>query len=113
RHLHPAHGRLGFFQIRQQLLATVVVGAAHFGQAHPACRAVEQSRAEPFLELLDMLAYHARRDAEGCGRGRETASLNDPGEDPHAFEAVHVTSLLICAEKYMKLNSVNQRALNS
>ena len=63
-HLHLAYGRLRLLEIRQEPLAAFVVGAAHLGQVHFPGRAVEQSRPEPLFELFDVLAHHARRDAE-------------------------------------------------
>src|SRR5262249_33691889 len=98
---------LRLFEVRQEPLAAIVVGPADFGQAHPAGRAVEQPRPEPLLELLDVLAHHARREAEARRRGREAARLYDLGEDPHALETIHASGalLLISHERHIQLNA--------
>ena len=76
-------------EIRQDLLATLVVGAADLGKADFARAAVEQSHAEPCLERMNVFGNGARRHAKGAtGRGKAT-SVDDPHEGRHACRAVH------------------------
>ena len=76
-------------EIRQDLLATLVVGAADLGKADFARAAVEQSHAEPCLERMNVFGNGARAHAKGAtGRGKAT-SVDDPHEGRHACCAVH------------------------
>ena len=76
-------------EIRQDLLATLVVGAADLGKADFARAAVEQSHAKPLLERMNVFGNGARRHAKGTpGRGKATG-VDDPHKGRHACRAVH------------------------
>ena len=75
--------------VRQDLLATLVIGAADLGQADFARAAVEQPHTEPRLERMNVFGNRARGHAEGAtGRG-EATGVHDPDEGRHACCAVH------------------------
>src|SRR5256885_719680 len=57
--LQVACGPLGLLEIGQEPRTALVVGAPDFREADLARGAVQQTRTEPVLECLDMLADHA------------------------------------------------------
>ncbi len=80
---------VGLFDVGEDLDRAVVIGLADLGDADLARGAVEQPRAEPVLQRLDVVAHHGRRHVELAGGGGETAGFNDPDESGQAGEAVH------------------------
>jgi hypothetical protein len=76
-------------EIRQDLLATLVVGAADLGKADFAGAAVEQPHAEPCFERMNVFGNGARGHAKGAAGGGEATSVDDPDEGRHACCAVH------------------------
>jgi len=53
---------------------------------------VQQAHAEPFLQLLNRVRDGGTRELKVVGRLREAHQLDDPDEDAHGIEAVHVGS---------------------
>ena len=80
RRLQGAGDVVGLFQIGQDLDAAVVIGLADFGGADLACGAVEQPRAQPLFQRLNMIAHHGGRHVELTSCGRKSAAVDDPDE---------------------------------
>ena len=69
--------------------AAQVVGAFG-GQAHPAGRAVQQSRTEVLFERRDVSTGRGARDVEFIRGLREGPAFGNTGKDTHRDELVHV-----------------------
>ena len=61
--------------------------------ARKAAVAIEETHAEPLLDLHHLLTHHGRREIEPIGRGGEAAGLDNLAEDPDALQRVHAASL--------------------
>ena len=71
---------ISLIHIGENLQTAFVVGLADLGETDLARAAVEQTRAEPFLERLDLTRHRAGRRVELAARCRESAGVTrDPG----------------------------------
>ena len=94
RHLQCARDPIGLVELGQDLRAALVIFASDLGQAHFARGAIEKTHAKALLQVLHVLADHARRNIEPRRGAGEAADFRDLGEDPHVIEAIHFVSRL-------------------
>ena len=97
RRLQGAGDVVGLLDIGKDLDGAVVIGPAHLGQADLPRGAVEQPRAEPVLQRLDMVAHHRRRHVEpASGRGK-SAAIRHPDEGRQTGQPIHRQRLRLSA----------------
>src|SRR6202521_821475 len=85
---------ISLIHIGENLQTAFVVGLADLGETDLARAAVEQTRAEPFLERLDLTRHRAGRRVELAARCRESAGVHDLDECGHAGQAIHDDAFL-------------------
>src|SRR5207248_7766566 len=88
RRLQGASNVVGLLEVGKDLDAAVVIAFADFGEADLSCRAIEQPRAEPVFERLDMVTHHRRRHVEATSGGREPATIHYPDESRQTGQPV-------------------------
>ena len=86
RRLELRDGELRLLELGDDPNAVLVVDAPHVREAHGPRRALQESRADPRLELGDLPAHGGLRHPDGRCRRREAAALHDPGEDQDLVE---------------------------
>src|SRR5262249_9051653 len=64
--------------------------AADLGKAKTPRRAVDEPRAEPTLQILNLLGHRRLGDLQLPRRGREASGHDHLGEDRHARHPIHV-----------------------
>jgi hypothetical protein len=82
----------GFFQIRQQLQAALVIHPAVLGQADAPCAAIEQARIQQGLQLCQLARYRRGRHIQALGSRRQAARLHHLAEHIHRHKTIHHTS---------------------
>ena len=87
RRLQGAGDVVGLLDVGEDLDAAVVVGPADLGEADLSRGAVEQPRAEPVFQRLDMVAHHGRRHVEPAAGGGEAAAYPPPERRPSDWSA--------------------------
>ena len=111
RRLQRAGNIVGLLDIGQNLRGAIVIGPADFGQADLARGAIEKTHAKFLLQLLHMLADHARRDIKPR-RGATVASATSAQLDTlfGAMAEVEATCARLAA---MSMTPIERRRLQS
>ncbi len=84
-----ARRAFGLVELGENAPALFVKPPPGFGGADAPRGAVEEARAEPFLELQHMLAGRRARQAEPLGGRGEPAGFDDGRKNPCVFKAIH------------------------
>jgi hypothetical protein len=88
-HRGAARLLLGFLEVAEQLHRALVKGAAAFGQAEAAGRAVEKPGLQVRFEFCHVPGGRGGRQSELRRRGRKAPRFNHLREDPQGLESVH------------------------
>jgi hypothetical protein len=78
-----------WLDIGQDLRAAIVISLADLGQTDLSRGAMEQPRAEPLLQRLDVIAHHGGRHVEAAGGGGKPATVDDPDKRRQAGQPIH------------------------
>jgi hypothetical protein len=81
-----------FVDLRQKAERAFVVLPADLRQAHLACGAIQEPRAQSLLQLLNVVADHRRRQVEAMGCCGEAAVLDDSDEGGDASQTIHAAA---------------------
>src|SRR5580693_1214521 len=88
-HLQGAGSLVRLRQLVEDLRAAFEVFASDLGKTHPPRGAVQQPHAKALLQVLHVLADHARGNVEPFRGAGKAADFRDLSEDPHVVEAIH------------------------
>ena len=82
--------RLGFFDLGEDQPRALQVGLADVGEGEPARRAVDEPCAEMLFEVRHQPRHDGRRQVHLTCCCCEAARVDDPAEDAHRVQPVHV-----------------------